>query len=222
MKNKLICLFSICICVSFSIHVFSQQRAPFYDDIQSFKKQDSINPPPRHAILFVGSSSFTKWKDVQDYFPGYTIINRGFGGSSLPDVIRYADDIIIPYHPKQVVVYCGDNDFASNDTITTEIVVARFKKLFWIIRKKLPDAAIAFISVKPSPSRAKLMPKEIVANKTIKEFLATQKNTAFIDVYYPMLENGKPMPSIFLSDSLHMNARGYAIWKKAILPVLKK
>ncbi len=201
----------------------AQQHAPFYNDIQDFKRQDSIYPPPKEAILFVGSSSFTKWKDVQDYFPKYKIINRGFGGSSLPDVIRYANDIIIAYHPKQVVIYCGDNDFASSNTVTEDTVVERFKKLFWIIRNGLPDAGIAFVSVKPSPSRARFLQKEEVANKNIKTFLASQKNTAFIDVYHLMLgDNGKPIPSIFLSDSLHMNASGYAIWKKAIEPYLEK
>ena len=95
-----------------------------------FKKQDSLNPPPANAILFVGSSSFRKWTDVSNYFPGYTIINRGFGGSTLPDVIRYTNDIIIPYHPKQVVIYCGDNDLASSDAITADSVFERFRVLF--------------------------------------------------------------------------------------------
>jgi len=81
---------------------------PFANDIAAFKKQDSIAPPPKNAILFVGSSSFTKWKDVQSYFPNYTIINRGFGGSILLDVIRYEKDIIFPYQPKQIVIYCGE------------------------------------------------------------------------------------------------------------------
>src|SRR5690242_21061336 len=70
----------------------SAQNPPFWDDIQAFKKQDSLQMPQQHAILFIGSSSFTKWTDVQNYFPNYTIINRGFGGSSLPDIIRYAED----------------------------------------------------------------------------------------------------------------------------------
>ena len=214
--------------IFFSLAVLSnishaQPNLPFFNDMQNFKKQDSINPPPQHAILFVGSSSFTKWKDVQDYFPGATIINRGFGGSSLPDVIRYAKDIIFPYNPKQVVIYCGDNDFASSDAVTADTVIARVKKLFQMIRKKLPDANIAYISIKPSPSRIRFMPKEEIANKAIKDFLAKQKNAAFIDVYHLMLtETGRPMPSIFLSDSLHMNANGYSIWKKAIEPVLLK
>src|SRR5829696_3884450 len=81
-------------------------RPAFWNDIQRFKSQDSNYVPAKNAILFVGSSSFTKWTDVQDYFPGYKIINRGFGGSSLPDLIRYADDIIFPYQPKQIVIYC--------------------------------------------------------------------------------------------------------------------
>ncbi|MBS1917812.1 MAG: G-D-S-L family lipolytic protein [Bacteroidetes bacterium] len=214
-------LFSIIVFAGIFLNVFAQQDAPFYSDIQHFKKQDSLNPPPLHAILFVGSSSFTKWTDVQNYFPGYKIINRGFGGSSLPDVIRYANDIILPYHPKQVVIYCGDNDFAASDTVSTQTVISRFEKLFWIIRKGLPDANIVYVSIKPSPSRMKLMAKGEAANEAIKKFLATQKNTSFVDVFHLMLENGRPMPSIFLSDSLHMNASGYAIWKKAIEPELK-
>src|SRR5262245_50060214 len=80
---------------------------PFWNDIQNFKKQDSVSFPPKNAILFIGSSSFTNWKDVQNYFPGYTIINRGFGGSTLLDQIRYFNDIVFLYEPKQIVIYCG-------------------------------------------------------------------------------------------------------------------
>src|ERR1700755_3522507 len=112
----------------------AQENPPFWDDIQAFKHQDSIQMPPQHAILFVGSSSFTKWTDVQEYFPGYTIINRGFGGSSLPDVIRYAGDVIYPYEPKQVVIYCGENDLAGSSSVTGDTVVQRFKTLYGMIR----------------------------------------------------------------------------------------
>jgi lysophospholipase L1-like esterase len=207
----------------FSNNADAQPNPPFFSDIQSFKRQDSINPPPQHAILFVGSSSFTKWKDVQDYFPKSKIINRGFGGSSLPDVIRYASDIIFPYNPKQVVIYCGDNDFVFSDTVTAEVVFSRVKQLFQVIRNKLPGANIVYVSIKPSPSRMRFMLREEITNKAVKEFLAAQMNTAFVDVYHLMLtETGRPTPSIFLSDSLHMNAKGYAIWQKAIEPVLIK
>jgi len=196
---------------------------PFAAEIAAFKKQDSIQPPPKNAILFVGSSSFRKWIDIQNYFPGYTIINRGFGGSILTDVIRYEKDIIFPYKPKQVVIYCGENDLAVSDTVTAQLVFERFKILFGDIRKNFPKISIAFISLKPSISRQKLMRKMEEANRLIKNFLIKQKKTAFIDVYHKMLKaDGTPMNDIFIEDNLHMNGKGYAIWQKTIEPYLIK
>ena len=126
---------------------------PFANDIAAFKKQDAVAMPPKNAILFVGSSSFTKWKDVQEYFPKHVILNRGFGGSTLPDVIRYEKDIIFPYQPRQIVIYCGENDVASSDTVTAAMVLQRFKQLFTDIRQQYPKTPVAFISLKPCPSR---------------------------------------------------------------------
>ena len=195
---------------------------PFWNDIQNFKKQDSVLFPPKNAILLIGSSSFTKWTDVKGYFPGYTIVNRGFGGSTLLDEIFYVKDIVFPYQPKQIIIYCGENDLASSDTVTAVMVLDRFKELFKMIREKT-EAPIAFISIKPSPSRRHLIPKMREGNQLIKDFLATQKNTAFIDVHQKMLNTiGEPIPEIFLDDSLHMNAKGYAIWKKEMEPYLQK
>jgi lysophospholipase L1-like esterase len=192
---------------------------PFINDIKAFKKQDSISFPPKNAILFVGSSSFTKWKDVQDYFPGYTIINRGFGGSVLSDVIRYEKDIIFPYQPKQIVIYCGENDVASSDTVTGKVVLERFKVLFNDIRQQFPTTNIAFVSLKPSPSRWQKKDRMIAANTLIKKFLQKKKNTSFIDIWNSMLTTeGTPMPDIFIEDKLHMNAKGYAIWQ----PIIQK
>ncbi|MDB5200124.1 MAG: hypothetical protein JWO92_2087 [Chitinophagaceae bacterium] len=206
-----------------SVKNVTAQQPPFWDEIQNFKKQDSIHFPAKNQILFVGSSSFTKWTDVQNYFPGHKIINRGFGGSSLPDVIRYAGDIIFPYHPKEIVIYCGENDLAASDTVTAQMVFDRFKKLFVLIRKKLPKVPVVFISIKPSPSRQHLMPKMVEANKMIKNYLSKSTNTTFVDVYHKMLNAyGNPIDDIFIEDRLHMNAKGYAIWRKAIQPYLIK
>ena len=222
MKKPIVFLFSV---IFFAL-LYTNTRAqepPFYSEIKDFKKQDSIHLPPKNAILFVGSSSFRKWTDVQDYFPGYMIINRGFGGSSLPDVIRYTNDIIIPYHPKQVVIYCGENDLATSDTVTAEMVVNRFKTLFSLIRKGLGNVPVVFVSLKPSPSRSKLFPKMLEANVRIKQFLSKKSRTAFADVYHKMLNSdGAPMKDLFLEDNLHMNKNGYAIWKTVITPLLLK
>lgn len=219
MKKYLFLLFSF---VFFS-NLYAQQCPAFWNDILAFKKKDSAQFPPKNAILFIGSSSFTNWKDVHDDFPGYTIINRGFGGSSLQDVIRYTYDILLPYQPKQVVIYCGENDLAASSNIQAADVLKRFKTLYGIIRQNLPNTVVHFVSLKPSPSRKHLFGKMQQANKQIRDFLQKEKKAGFINVYNAMLdETGNPKKEIFLKDELHMNASGYAIWKKILLPYLMK
>ena len=196
---------------------------PFAGDIAAFKKEDSVRFPAKNQILFIGSSSFTRWTGIQAAFPDHKILNRGFGGSSLADVINYADEIIFPYHPKQIVVYCGENDIAGADTVTGRMVFERFKTLFSIIRKKLPGVSIAYVSMKPSPSRWHMKEKMIEGNNLIRKFLAKQKQTKYISVWFAMLgPNGKPMSTLFVEDNLHMNHHGYAIWQKIIKPHLIK
>lgn len=205
-------------------HSLYAQRVPaFWQDILTFKKQDSLQPPPAHPVLFAGSSSFTKWTDVNAYFPGYPILNRGFGGSTLRDQIRYAYDIILPYQPRQVVIYCGENDLASADSISPAEVLLRVKTLFGIIRTNLPNTVIDFVSIKPSPVRGGIQDKVRAANKEIKTFFNKQKNAAFIDIYSAMLDaKGQMREELYVSDRLHMKPEGYEIWKRIIEPYLVK
>lgn len=203
--------------------VKAQQTLPFWNDVQKFKQQDSAAFPASNQILFIGSSSFTFWKDVKDYFPRHRILNRAFGGSSLPDLIRYRYEVIFPYAPKQIVMYCGENDFASPDAPSVETVMDRFRILYKYIRDKYPSTPFVYVSMKPSPSRKHLQLKYKEANELIKQFLLKDKKAKFVDVYSLMLnEDGSIMSDIFLGDNLHMNAKGYAIWKKAMQPYLKK
>jgi lysophospholipase L1-like esterase len=196
------------------------QEAPFLKDIQNFKQKDSIQFPPKNAVLFVGSSTFTNWKDVQQYFPKHVIINRGFGGSSLPHLMMYAKDIIFPYKAKQIVIYCGENDFTGNASVAD--VVQRAKKLFESIRGNDPKVAIVYVSIKPSPSREQYLPQMKEANKQIAVILKNMKNTAFINTFDAMFNaDGTIRKDIFNADMLHMNAKGYAIWQKIMEPYLK-
>lgn len=216
------CLLLLLVVIMAGSALQAQQDRPFYHDIESFLKADSVQAPPQKAILFVGSSSFRMWNDVQQDFPKHTIINRGFGGSSLPHLVQYADEIIFPYNAKQIVIYAGENDFAAHDSVSAQTVFNRFQQLFYLIRERQPKVPLVFVSIKPSPSRAHLMPKMAEANRMIAAFLKKQKKAKFVDVYSLMLnEQGKPMADIYLNDSLHMNRKGYAIWQKALEPYLK-
>jgi len=209
-----------------TVHYLAAQPspAPFSNEIAEFKHKDSLRRPPANPIVFIGSSSFRKWTTVQADFPGYPIINRGFGGSTLDDVIRYAGDIIYPYHPKQVVIYCGDNDLASGKKVSGKKVYKKFEHLYELIRKHLGnDVDIVYVSIKPSPSREKLMPEMERANDLIRNFIAERSHASFVDVYHLMLNTqGHPMDDLFAGDKLHMNEKGYKIWQQAILPYLDK
>jgi lysophospholipase L1-like esterase len=198
-------------------------QPPFWNEITEFKRKDSIQRPPANAILFVGSSSFRKWTSVQADFPGYTIINRGFGGSHMEDLIRYAKDIIYPYHPKQIVICAGDNDLADDGKMTGKKVYKHFVRLYDLIRKHLGNVDILFVSIKPSPSRERLMPEIEQANDLIRNFIAERSHAAFVDVYHLMLNaQGHPMDDLFIGDKLHMNEKGYKIWQQTIQPYLDK
>ncbi|MCT3922368.1 G-D-S-L family lipolytic protein [Elizabethkingia anophelis] len=218
--KKLRMIFAFVILLSVALQ--AQEKRMFWHDIQEFKKRDSLNGIPQNAILFIGSSTFTKWLDIAKYFPQKKIINRGFGGSRLSDLNYFADDLLKPYKPKQIVVYCGDNDFVSEDKPSVDTVVARFKTFYGKIRQYYPKINVSYISIKHSPSREDYWPQMQQANKEIKAFLKSQKNTSYIDITKAMNDkNGVIRKDIFLDDMLHMKPSGYAIWEKVIAPYLK-
>ena len=212
----------VCIALGIGQSNTTLYAQPFRQEILQFQKSDSIVRPPKGQILFAGSSSFTKWKDVAMYFPGYPIINRGFGGATLVDLIYYVEEAIIQYQPSQVFIYCGENDMADVDTVSPATVLLRFKTLHTILLKKLPRATkIVFVSLKPSIARWHLEPKFIEANQLIEGYIATQKNMQYLDVHTAMLdENKEVLKDIFIADKLHMNPKGYLIWQKQFAPFL--
>lgn len=202
---------------------FSQEKKPMYwQDIQNFKKLDQENPPPKDAILLIGSSSFTKWTDVASYFPDKTIINRGFGGSRLTDLNDYAADLLNPYQPKQIIVYCGENDFADNKDLKAQVVVDRFKAFYKKIRARFPKIEVDYISIKYSPSRENLWPQMKEANKKIAAFMKKEPHAEFIDIIKVMQDaSGNVRKDLFVEDMLHMTPEGYRLWTSVMKPYMK-
>jgi lysophospholipase L1-like esterase len=169
------------------------------------------------STLMIGSSSFTMWKDTKLYFPKEKIINRAFGGSTLKDLLYYKKEIIDPYKPSRIWIYCGENDFAEDPQMSPEKVFLRFDSLYNYIREIHPLVQIFYVGMKPSPSRWRLKDKYIIANALIRERLAKDKRNVFINVWRPMIgKDGLPDKSLFVEDQLHMNAKGYEIWARLI------
>ncbi len=193
-------------------------QSPFEKEIQAFEASDRTNPPPKGAILFAGSSSIRKWTTLARDFAGMKVINRGFGGSQIADSTKFADRIILPYAPKVIVMYAGDNDIAAGKT--ADQVFADYQAFVEKIHARLPETRILFISIKPSLMRWKLKDQQIDANQKIAAL--KDPRLGFIDVYPAMLgPDGKPRPELFVEDGLHMSQAGYALWTRLIRPRLE-
>ncbi|GDY19269.1 hypothetical protein LBMAG56_06140 [Verrucomicrobiota bacterium] len=189
-------------------------------EISAFEAADKTNPPPANAIIFIGSSSVRMWKSLAQDFPEHKVVNRGFGGSQIADSVQFADRIVVPHKPRLVVLYAGGNDI--NAGKSPERVFADFQAFVAKIRAGLPDAKLAYISSAPNPARWAQIEKVRTLNALIREFIAKDSSMAFIDVHSRMLgPDGQPLPDIYLKDRLHMNEKGYAIWKEVVGPYLK-
>lgn len=189
-------------------------------DIEKLTSNDAAHPPPRDGVVFVGSSSIVKWTSLAQDFPDQKTIKRGFGGSELADSVFWADKIVVPYHPRVVVLYAGDNDLAAGKT--PETVAKDFEAFCAKIHAALPQTRVVFIGVKPSPSRWKLHEKFEQTNRLVQAFCAQDKRRVFVDVWQPMLDaKGQPRPELFLADMLHMKPAGYAIWTPLVAKAIK-
>jgi len=205
--------------VAASAYADSAPPSHWAPDIAAFTAADREHPPAPHGVLFIGSSSIQFWKSLAQDFPGIPVINRGFGGSALPDSTYYADKIVWPYKPKLIVMYAGDNDI--NDGATADQVLASFQKFVTRAREGAPGVPIVYVSIKPSIARFALWPTMKAANDKIRDWAATQKNVRFVDIAPAMVDaNGKPRPELFRPDGLHMLPAGYALWIAALKPVL--
>lgn len=188
--------------------------------IEAFEKQDQTTPPPKDAVLFVGSSSIVLWKTLETDFPGVPVLNRGFGGSTIPEVNEYVERIVWPYAPRAIVFYAGDNDIAGNTA--PEKVLKDYQAFVAKAREKLPQTPIIFLSIKPSPMRAALLPAQQDANRLIRDYIATDKSQTFIDVATPLLDqDGQPNKKLFVEDGIHMTPEAYALWRDILRPHIK-
>ena len=222
MNKRLTCLVMIFWAVAFTAigQALQSPENKWETEIKRFEEADRQNPPPKGAVLFVGSSSIRLWQSLGKDFPGIKVINRGFGGSELADSTFYVDRIVIPYRPKMVVLYAGDNDLASGKT--PQQVFEDYKAFVERVHQKLPATRIAFISIKPSPARASLLQSMKDANGMIKAYATRVRKLIYIDVFTPMLgKDGGPRPELFGPDRLHMNSEGYRLWKTVVAPSIR-
>jgi hypothetical protein len=214
MKPKLILWLAAML---FCTATFAQTGFPFDNEIRDYKHQDSLHMPEPGGFLFIGSSSIRKWTDLDQRFPGQPIIKRGVGGSELWQWIKYyMPYVVYPYQPAKIFLYAGENDIAGGRT--AKQVTADFIQFWNLTRQHLPKAEIYFMSIKMSPVRAKSYNEVLLADQLIKDFLKGRPHGHYIDVNTVLFDAKTSLPdsSLFSSDYLHLNSKGYDRWEKVL------
>ena len=189
----------------------------FAKSIESFGVWDSKNSFPEDAILFVGSSSILFWPTATA-FPGKPIINRGFGGSEISDVIHFYDRVIRPYAPTRIFLYVGDNDIAHGKM--ADQVFEDYKELAGMVQSDFPNTELIFISIKPSKARWEKWPIMVEANRMVKEYAEQDPRLGYADLATPLLDDTGQPRDVFVDDGLHLNEHGYYLWQQALAPHL--
>ena len=206
--------------VAEQVALLSPASARWQSSLATFAKADQQHPPASDGVLVVGSSTIRLWSNLsQDFRQQPVLINRGFGGSTMADCNALVHELVTQYKPKQILVYAGDNDLAQGQSPTD--VLNSFASFVRNVRTELPGSRIAYISIKPSPSRVSLLPKIRETNALIANYAQTLTNVRYIDIFSPMLnKDGSPRPELFLSDRLHLNEAGYQLWQSVIVSQL--
>jgi len=201
----------------FALPALSDEGSRWEPAIREFEKQDRSGRSSKHSIVFTGSSSIRRW-DLDESFPDLKVLNHGFGGSQMSDLVEFADRIVTPHAPKAVVVYSGDNDLAAGES------PERVRDEFLTFADKVQrngQPPIVLVSIKPSEKRWNLREKMRKTNQLLREACERRESTVYVDVYDSMLGNdGTPDPKLFAADKLHLSDAGYEIWQRKVRAAL--
>lgn len=194
----------------------------FEDAIKEFEASDAVESPPQSAVLCIGSSTMRKWHDkISDDLAPLTVIARGFGGSTTHDLLHYTDRVVLPYKPRAILVYEGDNDVAQG--VGPDEIVNTFRQFVNKVHGVLPQTRIFFMSIKPSHKRWSMWETMTEANRKIAHVCDQDRRLHFIDISTALLDKeGQPRRLLFADDDLHLNRAGYEAIRDVVCPVLMK
>lgn len=198
-----------------------RKPARFETAIEAFLKEDQTNPPPKGAILFIGSSIFRQWTKLKEQMAPLPVFNRAFGGSQTSDILYHMDKIVLPYEPKLIVYYCGSNDVNANQR--AEAISDRFRQFVARVRLRLPQTRVLFVSINRAPQKKDRWNVVDAANKLVKEYCESDKRLDFIDVNPVLFDSqGQPRVELYQPDQLHFLEPAYDEFTAILKPVITK
>jgi len=214
--KKLISAYVLLFLVQFTF----AQEVPFQEEVNKRAKEIDDSGWEKGSAVFTGSSSVRMWKNLQEQFPDVSIINSAFGGSTADQLLLHLNKTVLRYEPSKVFIYEGDNDINSGQEISD--IMENLDKLVTNIHAKYPNTIVNLIAAKPSPSRWEKKISYLALNDLIRQYATTHDNVNSVNVWDIMIDDaGKPRADIFIGDNLHLNGKGYELWKEVFTPFLK-
>jgi hypothetical protein len=197
-------------------------RPSYFDyEIERFLEQDKTRPPPQRGILFIGSSIFREWADLEKQMAPLPVFNRAFGGSRTWEVLHYADKIVLPYKPKIIVYYCGSNDVGSGASAAE--IAANFGAFVDKVSASLPETRIFYVSINKAPEKQPLWKVVDQANSRVREYTKRDRRLGFIDLNPVLFDaGGKPRLELYREDGLHFHPPAYVEFTRIIRPVIEE
>ena len=185
-------------------------------EVRALERKRETEPVIEAPIVFYGSSSIRLWTTLKQDFPGMPAVNVGFGGSTLRACSYFFDRLVVPYRPKAIIVYAGDNDLG--DGQTAEDVFVSYQMLWGKSRQFFGPISFSYISIKPSIARWAIDNRIRRANAMIHQEMEGRDSTYWIDIYEAMLgADGKPRRELYEADGLHLSPAGYRLWTERVL-----
>jgi lysophospholipase L1-like esterase len=207
--------------------VYAQEKVPlsqesrFRSEINAFLRADSVSPPPKGAILFIGSSIFRQWTYLKEQMAPLPVFNRAFGGSRTAEVLHYMDTIVIPYEPKIVVYYCGSNDINAGEHAGA--IAERVLEFYERLIEKLPESRMFFVSINRAPQKRNRWDIVDSTNALIRAFCSEVTRLTYVDVNVVLFDaKGEPRSDLYKEDQLHFRDQAYEEFTAVLKPVLER
>jgi lysophospholipase L1-like esterase len=200
-------------------HAATRDYSKWEKEVAAYEKADRENPPPKGGVLFVGSSTIRLWKTLAEDYPDHKVINRGFGGTEIVDSTHFADRLIFPHEPKQILFRAGGNDIHAG-RVPSEVAMD-FAEFVRVVHERLPKTEILFIGWNPAPSRWGETDKLRELNRLVRQMALEMPRVGYIDAFDVSLDDaGNARPELFVKDKLHFSPEGYKVLAERVRPYL--
>jgi lysophospholipase L1-like esterase len=171
-------------------------------------------PKSESAIMFVGDS-LTDFCDWQEFFRNVTLKNRGISGDTSKGILSRIDNLV-ESRPRKIFIMIGINDFLNGETV--DQVASNYQLILQDFKEKVPQSKVYIKSVLPLN---KNFTDPVINNKVIElnaklKDLAKEYSFQYIDLFPHFLGSNNQLDEQYTTDGLHLNGKGYLLWKTLI------